>query len=172
MTEDEGIIGDDFSMGICKQWEAAFFGCDLDHTRRVAIRTSIVLSREGGALPMLRKITRLGMGGKQGNGQQFFSWIHLTDFNRAVDFIINNLALVGPVNVTSPKPIRNHDVMQKIRKSTRMPFGIPQPKWLLELGGKIIGTETELLLKSRNVYPERLLDQGFTFQHESIEEAL
>ena len=66
MTEDEGIIGDDFSMGVCKKWEAEFFSCQLDHTRKVATRTSIVLGNSGGAYPMLKKITRLGMGGRQG----------------------------------------------------------------------------------------------------------
>lgn len=172
MSEDEGIIGDDFSMGICKQWENEFFSCQLNHTRRVATRTSIVLGNSGGAYPMLKKISRFGMGGKQGNGNQFFSWINVTDFCRTIDFIIGNPGIVGPVNVTAPNPIRNQLLMTKIRKKLKMPFGIPQPKWMLELGAKIIGTETELLLKSRNVIPERLLEQGFEFEYKTIDECL
>ena len=172
MTEDEGIIGDDFSMRVCKQWEAAFFSCNLDHTRRVATRTSIVMGRSGGAYPMLRKISRFGMGGKQGSGNQFFSWIHIHDFCRAIEFIIDNPGVVGPVNVTAPNPIRNKDLMKLIRKKVKAPFGIPQPKWLLELGAKMIGTETELLLKSRNVIPERLMEMGFEFEFEKVDNAL
>lgn len=172
MTEDEGIIGDDFSMGVCKQWEATFFSCNLNHTRRVATRTSIVLGRSGGAYPMLRKISRFGMGGKQGNGNQFFSWIHIQDFCRAIEYIINSPGIVGPVNVTAPNPVRNKELMKLIRKKVKAPFGIPQPKWLLELGAKIIGTETELLLKSRNVIPERLLEMGFEFEFENVDDAI
>jgi uncharacterized protein len=172
MTEDEGVIGDDFSMGICKKWEAEFFSCNLQHTRRVATRTSIVLGNTGGAYPMLKKITLLGAGGKQGSGEQFFSWIHIQDFCRAIEFIIDNAGLVGPVNVTAPNPEKNAQVMKFIRKKMKMPFGLPQPKWLLELGGKIIGTETELLLKSRNVIPERLVENGFKFNFEKLERAI
>lgn len=172
MTEDEGIIGDDFSMNICKSWEAEFFKCNLNHTRRVAIRTSIVLGRNGGALPMLRKITRLLMGGKQGNGKQFFSWIHVNDFCRAIEFIIDHPELVGPVNVTAPNPVQNTELMKLIRKKMKIPFGFPQPKWVLELGGRLIGTETELLLKSRNVIPERLEEAGFKFNHVMVKTAL
>ncbi|MBD3637918.1 MAG: TIGR01777 family protein [Crocinitomicaceae bacterium] len=172
MTEDEGIIGDDFSMNVCKKWETEFFSCNLEHTRRVATRTSIVLGKSGGALPMLRRLTRFFLGGKQGGGNQYFSWIHFEDYCRAIDFIINNPGIVGPVNVTSPNPVKNEHLMKKLRKTMKVPFGIPQPKWLLELGARVIGTETELLLKSRNVVPERLLENGFEFKHPDIESAL
>ncbi|UKN01042.1 TIGR01777 family oxidoreductase [Paracrocinitomix mangrovi] len=172
MTEDEGIIGDDFSMNVCKQWENEFFNCQLDHTRRVAIRTSIVLGNNGGAFPKLKTITRCLMGGKQGNGQQYFSWIEINDFCKAIEFIINHPEIVGPINVTAPNPVRNYYLMQQLRKHLKVPLGIPQPKWLLELGAKIIGTETELLLKSRNVIPEKLTEVGFKFEHEKIDDFL
>lgn len=172
MTEDEGIIGDDFSMSVCKNWEKQFFSCQFNHTRRVALRTSIVLGEDDGAFPLLNRLSKFGMGGKQGNGRQFFSWIHLQDFCRAVEYIIQNPGFVGPVNVTAPNPIRNKKLMRLLRQQNKMPFGLPQPKWLLELGAALIGTETELLLKSRNVYPERLLENGFEFEIGEIEDAL
>lgn len=171
MTEDEGIIGDDFSMNVCKKWEAAFFSCQLNHTRKVALRSSIVIGNQGGAFPMLKKICKFGLGGKQGNGQQFFSWIHIHDFCRAIEHIFYHPEIVGPVNVTAPNPIRNKEVMRHLRKALKVPFGIPQSKWMLELGAKLIGTETELLLKSRNVIPERLLENGFQFEFEYAEKA-
>lgn len=172
MTEDEGIIGDDFSMNVCKQWEATFFQCQLNHTRCVATRTSIVIGRTGGAYPMLRRITAMFLGGRQGNGNQFFSWIAVQDFCRAMQFIIEHPELVGPINVTAPNPIRNKDLMKLIRKKMGIPFGIPQPKWILELGARLIGTETELLLKSRNVIPEKLEEAGFKFECSHIANSL
>lgn len=172
MTEDDGILGDDFSMNVCRQWEDEFFRCNLNHTRRVALRISLVLGRSGGALPMLRKITRFGMGGKQGSGEQFFSWISLKDFNRALSFIMEHPEIVGPVNLASPNPVKNAYLMKALRKSMGVPFGIPQAKWMLEIGSRLIGTETELILKSRNVIPERLLESGFEFEDPKIEDAL
>lgn len=172
MTEDEGIIGDDFSMNVCKQWEAAFFKDDLDHTRRVALRTSIVLGKAGGAYPKIRMLTKLFFGGKQANGAQFISWIHEKDFCRAVDFTLEHPEIVGPINIVSPQPIRNKDFMKLVQKSLNRPFGIGQSRWLLEIGAKFLGTETELLLKSRNVVPERLTESGFEFEFGEVEKCL
>lgn len=172
MTEDEGIIGADFSMNVCKEWEACFFKDDLDHTRRVALRTSIVLGKNGGAYPKIRLLTKLFFGGKQANGAQFISWIHATDFCRAVEFTLNHPEIVGPINIVAPKPIRNKDFMKLVQKSLNRPFGIGQSRWLLEIGAKFLGTETELLLKSRNVIPERLLESGFTYEFGEIETCL
>ena len=172
MTESNGIIGDDFSMNVCKKWEAAFFACPMATVRKVALRISIVFGNAGGGYPKMKWITRLGMGGHQGNGQQKVSWIHIIDFCRAVDFIINEQELKGAVNLAAPNPIANHELMNTIRRRHHMPFGIPQPAALLEVGALLIGTETELLLKSRNVYPEQLLKAGFTFLHEEIREAI
>lgn len=172
MTEDEGIIGDDFSMNICKSWEAEFFKCNLNQTRRVATRTSIVLGNNGGAYPIMKRLVKYGLGGKQGNGRQFISWIHIHDFCRAIDFIIHHPELVGPVNVTSPQPVRNKDFMKGMQKRYRKSIAISQAKWILELGAALIGTETEMVLKSRNVIPERLLESGFEFEYKELSAAL
>jgi uncharacterized protein (TIGR01777 family) len=172
MTEANGIIGDDFSMNICKSWEKAFFATPSSQTRKVALRTAIVLGREGEAFHKLKTITRLGLGGQQGNGRQKMSWIHIEDFCRAVEFIIRDEKIDGAINVSAPNPIDNQLFMSILRKKLGMPFGINSPVFLLELGAIFLQTETELLKKSRNVYPERLLNYGFQFKFETVEEAL
>lgn len=170
-TEENGIIGDDFSMGIGKAWEQEFFSTLINDVRKIALRTSIVLGNNGGALPKMKAITRVGMGGKNGRGNQFISWIHIDDFCRSIDFLIHS-ELDGVVNITAPKPETNAHFMKQLRQSMKVPFGISQPIWLLELSTAIIGTETELLLKSRNVYPQRLLDAGFNFKYSDLDSCL
>jgi uncharacterized protein len=172
MTEATGIIGDDFSMNICKSWEKAFFETQNAKTRKVALRTAIVLGKVGEAFKKLKTIVKLGFGGHQGSGRQMFSWIHVHDFCRAIEFIINDESISGPINVSAPKAIDNKSFMQTLRSKIGVPFGIASPVFLLEIGAMFIGTETELLKKSRNVYPERLLDYGFDFTFNTIEEAL
>lgn len=172
MDEENGIIGDDFSMNICKSWEAAFFEKTNTNVRKVALRTSIVLGNADGAFPKLKTITKLGLGGKQGRGEQMMSWIHIEDFCSAIEHIINNGKIDGFINITAPTPIKNTDFMQQLRNQMHILFGIPSPVFLLELVAIFINTETELLLKSRNVYPTRLLESGFGFDFPSVELAL
>jgi uncharacterized protein len=171
MDEATGEIGTDFSMNVAKMWERAFFSAHTPTTRKTALRTSIVLGKGGGALPTLLKLAKLGLGGKQGNGRQFVSWIHEADFARAVEFVIHN-KMDYVVNVVAPAPVRNSEFMKALRNAAGIPFGIPQPKWLLKLGAAVIGTETELVLKSRNVVPARLIEAGFEFEYKNVEKAL
>ena len=172
MSEEDGDIGDDFSMNIAKSWEKAFYNHNLPNTRQIAIRTSIVLGKNGGALIPLKSITKLGLGGKQGSGNQKVSFIHEHDFARAIAFLLENEMINGNVNVTAPNPSNNKTLMSIIRKELKIPFGIPQPKWMLEIGTFFLRTETELVLKSRNVIPKRLLNNGFKFKYETINETL
>jgi len=168
MTERAGILGDDFSMNVVKAWEAAFFKEDIAEVRKIALRTSIVLGAEGGAWPQLKKIIKLGLGGQQGSGNQKVSWIHELDFCRSIEHIITCKALEGPVNITAPKPISNKDFMQHLRDVIQPLFYLNQPKVLLELGAYFLRTETELLLKSRNVVPEKLLKSKFDFEYPNL----
>lgn len=163
MNEIDGEIGDDFSMNVAKSWEKTFFETETPKTLKTALRTSIVLGKNGGAFLPLKNLTKLGFGGKQGKGNQFISWIHEEDFARAVAFVLEK-ELIGVVNIVSPKPIQNVSFMKILRKSLGVPTGIPIGEKLLKLGAKIIGTETELVLKSRNVIPKRLLENGFEFE--------
>jgi uncharacterized protein len=127
------------------------------------LRTSIVLGEEGGAYPKMKWITRLGLGGNQGNGNQYMSTITIDDFCRAIGFIIDKENIIGSINVASPHPITNKAFMQGLRKKYNMPLGINAPVWLLEIASIFLRTETELFLKSRRVVPRRLMETGFEF---------
>jgi len=171
-TEANGVIGKDFSMNVCQQWEAAFFERHIPNVRKIVARTSIVFGKKGGAYPKMKQITQFGLGGRQGKGKQKVSWIQLNDFCRAIDFLIQQKQMTGVVNVTAPEPESNAKLMQLLRKKCNIAFGLSQPKWLLEVGAFILRTETELLLKSRYVYPEKLVKNGFEFQYPRLELAL
>lgn len=172
MDEESGEIGEGFSVSVAKAWEKVFFETETPATRKIALRTAIVLGKGGGALQPMIKITKLGLGGKQGSGDQKFSWIHEDDFVQIIDFCIKNETIQGAINVVSPHPSDNKTIMSLLRKTLRVPFGIPSGKILLEIGAFMINTETELLLKSRNVIPKKLLDHGYTFAYQDLETAL
>ncbi len=172
MTEAHGEIGDDFSMTVCKRWEETFNSSNTPGTRKVVLRTSIVLGWDGAALPALRNLVRFGLGGRQGDGRQFCSWIHIDDFCRSIEWLIQNEKASGAYNITAPVPLTNDEFMKLLRRKLGAPLALPSPAWLLELGALFIRTETELVLKSRKVYPKRLLDQGFTFRYETLNQAL
>jgi uncharacterized protein (TIGR01777 family) len=155
-------------MNVAQSWEKSFLKTNTPKTLKTALRTSIVLGKNGGAFVPLKKLTLLGLGGKQGKGNQFISWIHEDDFARALQFIIEN-KMASVVNIVSPQPISNQDFMATLRKQSEVWFGIPTPEFLLRIGAQIIGTETELILKSRNVIPTRLVEHGFKFSYPTIE---
>jgi len=171
-TEENGVIGTGFSVDVCQQWEACFNSYAQPGVRQVILRTAIVLGKNGGVMVPFRNLVRLGMGGKMADGQQVFSWIHETDLCRAVQFFIENEQTEGVYNLSAPNPVKNETFMRTLRKVLNTPFGIPQPKWLLRFGARLIGTETELIFKSRFVLPERLQKAGFVFEHPEIEECL
>ena len=154
----------DFSIKVAVDWEAAFFAAFTPQTRKVAMRAAVVMSSTpGGAFALLLKLVRLSLGGTQGNGRQFVSWVHAADFARAVDFLIAREDLDGPVNIASPNPLPNREFMSSLREAYGMPNGFPAPRPVLELAALLLRTETELVLKSRRVVPARLLDAGFDF---------
>lgn len=171
MTEVNGEYGHGFSVDVCKQWEKAFFESNVPNTRQVAMRIAIVLGRGGGVMKPFIRMAKLWAGGRQGKGNQYFSWIHEDDFVGAIDFLIEHQEISGPVNTVAPNPETNKEQMRLLRKAVGVPFGFPMPKWLLKIGAAIIGTETELILKSRRVVPGKLLDAGFEFEHPDLDEA-
>ena len=172
MTESNGEIGDDFSMNVVKDWEELFLNAELPNVRKASLRTSIVLGNKGGAFPKMKSMTKLGLGGRQGNGKQMVSWIHIDDFCAAIDFIIDHDSCNAEVNVTAPIPVMNREFMKTLRNNLSMPLGLPAPKLILELGAFFLQTETELLLKSRWVLPEKLVQAGFKFKYRHPEAAL
>ncbi len=157
-----------FSIDVAKAWEAAFFAAPTPRTRKVAMRSAVVFSPiAGNPFVIYSNLVRLGLGGTQGSGRQFISWIHDLDFARAVEFLIERDDLEGPINLASPYPIPNREFMALLREAWDMPNGLPAPAPLLELAAFFHRTETELLLKSRRVIPTRLLDAGFHLEYEN-----
>jgi len=173
-AQDEltGEIGEGFSIEVCKAWENSFFETDTPNTRKIALRMGIVLGLKDGAFPRLLNLVKLGMGGKQGNGEQYMSWIHEEDAAGSIGWLLDHPEIEGIVNCTAPEVIKNHVFMRSIRKAFGRNFGLPAPAWLLAIGAKIIGTETELILKSRWVKPAVLLHSGFDFKYGKIDEAM
>jgi uncharacterized protein (TIGR01777 family) len=174
MDETTGVLGGDepnvpskwnFSVDVATSWERAFFAADTPRTRKVALRSAMIMSPDpGGVFDALLRLVRFGLGGAAASGQQFVSWIHDVDFLRAVDFLISHEELSGPVNVASPSPVPNRHFMRCLRQAWCTQYvGIPASEWMLEIGAMVVRTETELILKSRRVLPRRLLNAGFEF---------
>lgn len=155
-----------FSIDVAKAWEQAFFSKEIPGVRKLAMRSAIIMSPgRGGAFDALLGLVRAGLGGPQGAGNQFVSWIHDLDFARAVGFIISRSEFSGVVNISSPNPLPNRDFMREIRQAWGTSFGIPLQRWAIEVGAFLRRTESELILKSRRVVPGRLLEAGFRFEY-------
>ncbi len=169
--EVEGQEGYGFSIDVCRQWETSFWKYQTAKTRRVALRMAIVLGRHDGAFPRILNLVKTGMGGRQGDGSQMVSWIHERDAAGVIEWLIQH-PLEGVINCAAPEAISNNELMKTVRKAYGIPFGLPTPQWLLEIGAKLIGTETELILKSRWVNPKRLIDNGYPFLFSNISPAV
>ncbi len=154
-----------FSIQVATAWEETFFAANTPRTRKIALRSSVILSPDrGGIFDVLLRLVRFGLGGTSGSGRQFVSWIHDADFSCAIEFLIAHEELSGIVNVAAPNPLPNSDFMRDLRKAWGARIGLPASKWMLEFGAVFLRTETELVLKSRRVVPGRLLASGFGFQ--------
>jgi len=160
----------DFSVQVCKAWEQAFLSQDTPHTRKILLRTAITLGAGGVITPYIN-LCRLGLGGKHGSGKQLFSWVHANDLCRMIDWLYDN-GKEGVYNCAAPDAVTNEKLMKTIRHKTKTRFGLPAPVFLLEAGAFLIGTETELLLKSRWAFPGKALQEGFHFIYPTIEEAV
>jgi uncharacterized protein (TIGR01777 family) len=155
-----------FGVEVGRQWEAAMLTAPTAATRKVAMRISLVMSPDpGGVFSVLLGLVRRGLGGTQGAGTQFVSWIHDQDFVRAVLFLLAHDEISGPVNLASPKPLPNREFMQALREAAGHRLALPATRWMLELGAFFMRTETELILKSRYVVPAVLRQAGFHFEH-------
>lgn len=172
MTEEGGDIGTGFSVEVAKEWEKAFFSFSLPETRQAALRIAIVLGPDGGVMTPYKNLVKFGLGGVQGPGTQKFSWIHVEDVYRIILFLNEEKELSGVFNCASPDPVTNRELMAKLRDVMNKKIGLPTPKWMLEAGAVVIKTETELVLKSRWVIPDRLEKAGFIFQYDTLDKAL
>ena len=161
-----------FSVEVARAWESAFNAVVAPKTRKVALRSAMVMSPDrGGIFDTLLGLVRVGLGGTAGDGRQYVSWIHEADFLRAIDWLLAHHQVFGAVNLAAPEPLPNAEFMRTLRQAWGMPVGLPAKRWMLEAGAVFLGTETELVLKSRRVVPGRLLKAGFTFQYPTWKEA-
>ena len=161
-----------FSIDVAKAWERAFFSATLPGTRMIAMRSAITLSPDrGGVFDVLLGLVRRGLGGAQGSGDQYVSWVHDADFASAIDFLIAREEIAGIVNIASPNPLPNREFLRVLRKTWGMRVGLAAPAWLIEIGTFLMRTESELVLKSRRVIPGRLLENGFPFRFPEWEAA-
>lgn len=173
MTEAGGEICSGFSVEVCQNWEMELFKVLAPHTRKIALRSAMVLGRDPGSVfSVLSRLVRLGLGGTMGSGRQYVSWLHEADFCGIVDWLTEHESLVGPINGCAPVPVPNRELMAVLRRAYRRPVGLPATRWMLEAGAWFMGTETELILKSRRVVPGRLLDSGYAFRFPEIEGAV
>lgn len=171
--EKTGLIGGDepdapgywrFSIEIAKAWERAQSDANTPHTRKVVLRSAMVMGPDpGGVFDELLGFTRWGLGGSLGGGRQFMSWIHDQDFFRAVEFLLERNDLDGPINLAAPCPLPQREFMAALRAAWGTRVGLPATKWMLEIGAFFLRTDSELILKSRRVVPTRLLEAGFSF---------
>jgi uncharacterized protein len=174
MDEQTGEIGGNepdaparwrFSIDVASNWEKAFFDAPTPNTRKIALRSAVIMSPDrGGVFDTLLRLVRFGLGGTAASGRQFVSWIHDADFVRSIDYLIARDEIDGIVNLASPNPLRNREFMKALRQAWGTSVGLPAPTWMLEIGTFFLRTETELVLKSRCVIPGRLVENGFQFQ--------
>jgi len=171
--ESTGVIGGNepnapdtwrFSIAVATAWEKALDEAAADGTRKVKMRSAMIMSPDrGGIFDTLLMLVRRGLGGTAGNGRQYVSWIHDDDFIRAVYWLIEREDVGGAVNLASPNPLPYKDFMASLRRAWGTRIGLPATRWMLEMGAFLLRTETELVLKSRRVVPGRLLQEGFLF---------
>ena len=166
---DESFVDfhNDFSVEVCRRWEKTFYDQRTPFTRKVALRMAITIGN-GGVMTPYFNLLKFGLGGRQGSGQQMYSWVHITDTCRMIDWINEHKEIEGTYNCSSPGPVTNTIFMQTLRKATGTRIGLPAYTWMLRIGAAVIGTETELILKSRWVLPTKITAAGFEFKYTSL----
>lgn len=161
----------DFSVQVCRLWEQTFFEERTPFTRKIALRTAITLG-EGGVIVPYFNLLKFGLGGRQGSGNQMYSWVHVEDVCRVVEWCADHTDMEGVYNCSAPHPVPNTAFMAILRRITRHRIGLPAFTWMLEIGAALLRTETELILKSRWVLPAKLLQSGFRFKYAQLDAAL
>jgi hypothetical protein len=170
---DEGSpLGQGFSPEVCKAWEAAFAAEAMPGVRKVLLRISFVLGKDGGALEPLANLTRRFLGGTVGSGRQYVSWIHIDDLNAMFRWSIERPEVEGMYLATAPAPVTNAEFMRALRGALRRPWSPPVPAWAVKVGARLMGSEAELALTGRRGLPRRFLEHDFTFGHTDLDAAL
>ena len=162
-----------FLEDVGRAWEKEFFGHQREGVRQVAMRISIILGEEGGAFPVIKRFTQLGLGGTQGPGTQWMSWLHLDDWIGVARFLLKCPDVSGPVNLASPYPVTNQVFMQEMRKCfAPLGIGFPAPTLGIHLGAFILGTSPELVLKSIKVKSKKISSIGYKYEYSKIRSSL
>lgn len=170
---DEGSPnGDGVLAGICRKWEGTFESVNVSRTRKVLLRIGVVLGPDGGALPVLARLTRWFLGGRAGNGRQFVSWIYFKDLTRMFLECIRQENLAGTFNAVAPSPVTNDELMRQLRRALRRPWSPPAPAWAIRIGSRLMGTDASLALDGCRVLPRRFAEAGFEFRFPELETAL
>jgi len=172
LCDENSPAGNDALAGVCKLWEHAFNSADAPRTRRALLRIGFVLGRNGGALPVLSKLTRWFLGGRAGNGKQFISWIHLTDLTRMFVEVIERKDLSGTFNAVGLNPEMNKFFMRELRHVLHRPWSPPAPEFAVRLGARWMNSEPSLALVSQCCAPMRFLEAGFEYQFQRLRPAL
>ncbi|HSG30460.1 MAG TPA: TIGR01777 family oxidoreductase [Thermodesulfobacteriota bacterium] len=161
-----------FSIDVATAWEKILDEADTPNTRKVKLRSAIILSPDrGGIFDTILQLVRFGLGGKVASGRQMMSWVHYKDFINAIYWIIENEDISDMINICSPNPLPNSEFMKELRKAWGIRIGLPASKLMIEIGTFFLRTESELVLKSRYVVPKILQDRGFEFQYQKWNEA-
>lgn len=172
-AEGSPVSGKGFLEEVTQAWEDAFFEKTWPNVRQISLRISFVLGKKSGAFPLLAKFAKLGLGGAQGTGKQWMSWLHEDDFVSIVRFLIEQQELSGPFNLAAPQPVLNEDFMNCLRQQLApLGLGLPAPAWGVKLGCFVIGSASELALQSRKVRSQKLDDAGYSFLFPELQDAI
>lgn len=172
LCDETAPNGADALADVCRDWEQAFASANIPGTRRVVLRIGFVLGREGGALPVLSRLTRLFLGGAAGSGRQFVSWIHLADVARIFAAAVCDEALSGTYNAVAPGSVTNAELMRELRRALHRPWSPPAPGLAVKLGARLMGTEGSLALTSQRCSAQKLLGAGFQYRFPELRPAL
>lgn len=169
LSEGDLPMTDDFASQLCNAWEERALAAQRLGIRVVLIRTGLVLAPKDGFLQRLRPLFRLGLGGRQGSGQQWMPWIHLDDEVGLIDFLLQQPDASGPYNACAPQPARNAEFAQAFAASLGRPAWLPVPGLVLKLA---MGDMAGLILGGQKALPKRALAAGYAFQYSTLEAAL
>jgi uncharacterized protein (TIGR01777 family) len=173
LCDENAPAGEGFSVEVCKLWEEEFFKAQHPKTRKVLLRIGFVLGKHGGALETLTKLTKNFLGGAIADGSQYISWIHVNDFNRVLEFAVENKSASGIYNVTGTQPVTNKEFMGTLRRVLNRPWSPPVPVFAVKIGARLfMKTDSSLALTGRNCIPAKLLKEGFVFQFNELETSL
>jgi uncharacterized protein (TIGR01777 family) len=172
MCDEIAPNGNDALAKVCRDWEAACESASTPKTRRVILRIGFVLGRDGGALPVLSRLTKFFLGGAAGRGAQFISWIHLADLVRMFVTSVNDGTLTGTFNAVAPDPVTNREFMRELRHALHRPWSPPAPEFAVKFGARLMGSESSLALISQRCSSRKFVKAGFQFQFPALAPAL